>query len=226
MFSLKWKAKDFFLMFIAGLIIVISTAIAFKATDYEMVTVDEHNPKAQKVLNPIEGDFIIGDNLAPVEVVFYGDFTCHHCMRFMNEVFLKLRDDYIFKNKVKFIFRPVITLKRSLFGAKFLFCEKRTDFKNADILWKMFNNKWMLSEDYINALAKLVKKEGWCTIEYFTDCVNSEEVKDNLKKMYKKTIKPLNIHQTPHVFVNKMPTAANKSIFYLIDKEYKKLKNN
>ncbi len=78
----------------------------------------------------------------------------------------------------------------------------------------------------INALAKLVKKEGWCTIEYFTDCVNSEEVKDNLKKMYKKTIKPLNIHQTPHVFVNKMPTAANKSIFYLIDKEYKKLKNN
>ena len=129
--------------------------IVIYATDSKMVVVDEHNPKAQKVLEPIEGDFIIGDKNAPVEVVFYGDFTCHHCMRFMKDNFFKLRDEYIFTKKVKFIFRPVITLKRSLYGAKFLFCDKRNDDLNADILWKMFDKKWMMSDDYINSLANL-----------------------------------------------------------------------
>ena len=224
MLGLKWTLKDFFYMFLGGLFVVVFSTIVIYATDSKMVTVDEHNPKAQKVLEPIEGDFIIGDKNAPVEVVFYGDFTCHHCMRFMKDIFFKLRDEYIFTKKVKFIFRPVITLKRSLYGAKFLFCDKRNDDLNADILWKMFDKKWMMSDDYINSLANLVKKENWTNIEHFVECTNSKEIQDNLHKMYKRTVEPLNIHETPHVFVNKMPTMADKTIFKIIDKEYKRSK--
>ena len=224
MFGLKWTLKDFFHMFLGGLFVVIFSTIVIYATDSKMVTVDEHNPKAQKVLEPIEGDFIIGDKNAPVEVVFYGDFTCHHCMRFMKDNFFKLRDEYIFTKKVKFIFRPVITLKRSLYGSKFLFCDKRSDDLNAEILWKMFDKKWMMSDDYINSLANLIKKENWTTVEHFVDCTNSKDIQDNLHKMYKQTVEPLNIHETPHVFVNKMPTMADKTIFKIIDKEYKRSK--
>ena len=226
MFGLKWTLKDFFYMFLGGLFVVVFSTIVIYATDSKMVVVDEHNPKAQKVLEPIEGDFIIGDKNAPVEVVFYGDFTCHHCMRFMKDNFFKLRDEYIFTKKVKFIFRPVITLKRSLYGAKFLFCDKRNDDLNADILWKMFDKKWMMSDDYINSLANLIKKENWTTVEHFVDCTNSKDIQDNLHKMYKQTVEPLNIHETPHVFVNKMPTMADKTIFKIIDKEYKRLKKS
>ena len=226
MFGLKWTLKDFFYMFLGGLFVVIFSTIVIYATDSKMVTVDEHNPKAQKVLEPIEGDFIIGDKNAPVEVVFYGDFTCHHCMRFMKDNFFKLRDEYIFTKKVKFIFRPVITLKRSLYGSKFLFCDKRSDDLNAEILWKMFDKKWMMSDDYINSLANLIKKENWTTVEHFVDCTNSKDIQDNLHKMYKQTVEPLNIHETPHVFVNKMPTMADKTIFKIIDKEYKRLKKS
>ena len=224
MLGLKWTLKDFFYMFLGGLFVVVFSTIVIYATDSKMVVVDEHNPKAQKVLEPIEGDFIIGDKNALIEVVFYGDFTCHHCMRFMKDNFFKLRDEYIFTKKVKFIFRPVITLKRSLYGAKFLFCDKRNDDLNADILWKMFDKKWMMSDDYINSLANLVRKENWTNIEHFVECTNSKEIQDNLHKMYKQTVEPLNIHETPHVFVNKMPTMADKTIFKIIDKEYKRLK--
>ena len=226
MLGLKWTLKDFFYMFLGGLFVVVFSTIVIYATDSKMVTVDEHNPKAQKVLEPIEGDFIIGDKNAPVEVVFYGDFTCHHCMRFMKDNFFKLRDEYIFTKKVKFIFRPVITLKRSLYGSKFLFCDKRSDDLNAEILWKMFDKKWMMSDDYINSLANLIKKENWTTVEHFVDCTNSKDIQDNLHKMYKQTVEPLNIHETPHVFVNKMPTMADKTIFKIIDKEYKRLKKS
>ena len=226
MLGLKWKFKDFVYMFIGGLFVVVFTSIVYYATDTKMVRVDEHNPKAQKILNPIDGDFIIGDINAPVEVVFYGDFTCHHCMRFMKDIFFKLRDEYIFTGKVKFIFRPVITLKRSLFGSKFLFCDKRSDKKNAEILWKMFDKKWMMSDDYINSLARLVVKEKWTTTEHFVDCTNSKEIQKRLYNMYLNTVKPLNIHETPHVFVNRMPTMTDKTIFSLIDKEYKRITTN
>ena len=229
MLGLKWKLKDFLYMFLGGLFVVVFVAIVYYAMDDKMVVVDEHNPEAQKILNPVEGDFVIGDKNAPVDVVFYGDFTCHHCMRFMKDNFFKLRDEYIFTKKIRFIFRPVITLKRSLYGSKFLFCDKRTDDLNAEILWKMFDKKWMMSNDYINSLARLVDKEHWTTKEHFVACTNSKEIQKQLHDMYINTIKPLNIHETPHVFVNKLPTMADKTIFALIDKEYKyaiKNKNN
>ena len=216
-------------MFLGGVFVVVFVAIVYYAMDDKMVVVDEHNSEAQKILNPVEGDFVIGDKNAPVEVVFYGDFTCHHCMRFMKDNFFKLRDEYIFTKKIRFIFRPVITLKRSLYGSKFLFCDKRTDDLNAEILWKMFDKKWMMSNDYINSLARLVDKEHWTTKEHFVACTNSKEIQKQLHDMYVNTIKPLNIHETPHVFVNKLPTMADKTIFALIDKEYKyaiKNKNN
>ena len=98
MLGLKWTLKDFFYMFLGGLFVVVFSTIVIYATDSKMVTVDEHNPKAQKVLEPIEGDFIIGDKNAPVEVVFYGDFTCHHCMRFMKDIFFKLRVTFLKKS--------------------------------------------------------------------------------------------------------------------------------
>lgn len=220
MLGLKWKIRDFVYMLLASIFILIVFTTYFYASTSKMVIVDEHNPKAQSVLKPVDGDFIIGDKNAPVEVVFYGDFTCHHCMRFMKDTFLRLRDEYIFTGKIKFIFRPVITLKRSLFGAKFLFCENRLDDKNAEILFEMFEKKWMLSEDYVNSLSKLVEKNKWDTKSHFIECINSKEIKDNLHKLYQNTVKPLNIHETPHIFINKKPYSADISIFKMIDKEY------
>ena len=136
MFGLRWRIRDFVYMFFAGLFVIVFVAILNYSNDSKIVAIDETNKEAKKVLNSIKGDFIIGDREAPVEVVFYGDFTCHHCMRFMKDVFLKLNDEYISTKKVKFIFRPVISLKRSMYGSKFLFCDVRTDTENADILWK------------------------------------------------------------------------------------------
>lgn len=223
LFGLKWRVKDFFYMFLAGLFVVVFSAIVNHAMG-SGININKVNAVKQNILKPFEEDFVIGDKNAPIEIVFYGDFTCHHCMRFMDDVFLELNKKYISKKKVKFIFRPVISLKRSLYGSKFLFCDKRTDAKNADILSKMFNKKWMMSEDYINALAKLVKKENWSSVEHFVECVNSKKIQNILQKMYKTKIEPLDIHETPHVFINKTEITADKYIFKYIDRELKKYK--
>jgi len=224
MFGLRFTAKDFFYMFVAGLFFFIVLAISRYAISSSVVHVNDENPEAQKILNNIEEDFIIGSEKAPIQVVFYGDFTCHHCMRFVSDTFQRLRDEYIFTEKVQFVFRPIITLKRSLFGSKFLFCEKRDDVINSNIFFEMFEKKWMMSDDYLNALLKIVKNNKWDTPEHFQECMNSKKIKENLKNIYYKTIKPLNIHETPHVYVDRVETLPDKTIFAVIDKAYAKWK--
>ena len=192
------------------------------------IKIDKKDKVKTKTLDIITGDFKIGSDEAPVKLVFYGDFTCPHCIRFMTTNFEKIRDDYIFKNKLQFIFRPVITMKKSLYGAKFLFCDKRDDKVNADILFNMFKNKWMLHGDYLNALLRLVKKNEWAKPEDFQQCVSSILIEQTLRNLYEETVVPLNIHETPHVFVNKMPIDYENSnaMFYIIDKQYKASFNN
>lgn len=225
MFGVRFKIKDFIYMFLAGLFIISFVYILNLATSKKIVDRDGADyTEIKKMLDPVDGDFIIGEDRAPVEVVFYGDFACHHCMRFVKENFLRLRDDYILTGKVKFIFRPVITLKKSLYGSKFLFCDKRDDITNAKLFYNMFEKKWMMSSDYINALMKVIKDDNFATTEHFIECMNSKTIKDNLNRLYKNTVKLLDIHETPHVFVNKIETMADKSIFSVIDKEYKKYK--
>ena len=224
MFGMKFKIRDFVYMFLAGLFVMFVFGIVAYSTSSEKIVIDEHHKEAQKVLDPIDGDFTIGDKDALVQVVFYGDFSCHHCMRFIHENFEKLRDNYIFAGKVQFIFRPVITLKRSLYGSKFLFCDKRSDEDNADIFYGMFENKWMMKQDYLNGLLTLATKKNWTTTEHFQQCVSSKQMEKNLHKLYQETVEKLQIHSTPHVFINYKPTNADKSIFDYIDKEYNYLK--
>ena len=211
-------------MFLAGLFVVCVFGIVAYSTSSEKVVIDEHHKEAQAVLNPVEDDFKIGSDDALVKVVFYGDFACHHCMRFIHENFEKLRDNYIFAGKVQFVFRPVITLKKSLFGSKFLFCDKRSDDENAEIFYTMFENKWMMKQDYLNALLDLVKRKDWATAEHFQQCVSSKKIEKILYNFYKEKVEKLQIHSTPHLFINYKPSNADKSMFEYIDKEYNYLK--
>jgi len=42
-----------------------------------------------------------------VEVVYYGDFACPHCVSFERNSFDRLKDEYIATGDVKFVFRPL-----------------------------------------------------------------------------------------------------------------------
>ena len=218
----KIRLKDMIYMAIAGVFILIVVAVInYGMTD--KIVFDEKHPQAQQSLQPINGDFKIGNDNAPVQLVFYGDYACHHCMRFISKNFEKLRDKYIIPGKVLFIFRPVISLKRSLYGSKFLFCDKRADGENADIFFHIFENKWMMKDDYLNALMKLAVQRNWSTKEHFLNCINSKEIEKNLHHMYETTVKKLNIHETPHIFINQRPVTADESIFAMLDREYRLL---
>lgn len=54
---------------------------------------------------PELGDMAMGPDDAKVTVVEYASATCPHCAKFHNEVFDKLKAEYIDTNKIRFVFR-------------------------------------------------------------------------------------------------------------------------
>ena len=52
----------------------------------------EATPSSTVALVP---DMILGQSDAPVEVVEYASYTCPHCANFHDEVFARLKTDYI-----------------------------------------------------------------------------------------------------------------------------------
>ena len=48
---------------------------------------------------------VLGNENAPITLIEYASLTCGHCATFHNEVFPKIKSDYIDTGKLKFIYR-------------------------------------------------------------------------------------------------------------------------
>ncbi len=71
-------------------------------------TAGTQDPPAAEAARPQKvRDFSLGDGNAALEIVEYASFTCPHCRRFHEEVFPKLKAEYIDTGKVKFTLREV-----------------------------------------------------------------------------------------------------------------------
>ena len=61
-----------------------------------------------EIINEIDTSVIremtLGINDAPIKVVEYASFTCPHCQSFHDNVFKKLKTNYIDSNKISFNF--------------------------------------------------------------------------------------------------------------------------
>jgi len=62
-------------------------------------------------------DMVLGKADAPVKIVEYASFTCPHCANFHDEVFAKLKADYIDTGKVQFTYREVYFDRYGLLAA-------------------------------------------------------------------------------------------------------------
>ena len=173
-----------------------------------------------------DSDFTIGKNDAPVKMVFYGDFSCHHCIRFVHENFEKIKKYFIDTGKLLFVFRPVISTPATLMGAQYLFCEKRLSDMNALIFLNLFKNNWAFKKDYGNALLKMVQYEKWDSDEKFNSCISNKQLQDMLIDRNRHIIKDLKITLTPAVFINDNYAKANETIISTISRAIQDAERN
>lgn len=173
-----------------------------------------------------DSDFTIGKNDAPVKMVFYGDFSCHHCIRFVHENFEKIKKYFIDTGKLLFVFRPVISTPATLMGAQYLFCEKRLSDMNALIFLNLFKNNWAFKKDYGNALLKMVQYEKWDSDGKFNSCISNKQLQDMLIDRNRHIIKDLKITLTPAVFINDNYAKANETIISTISRAIQDAEKN
>lgn len=216
---MKISKKDYIILSI-GLVFILTVNYIVRSgmiKTEKAIKIDKNIEKQELAIE--KNDLVFGSNEAPITMFFYGDFSCHHCIRFIHENFAKLREKYISTGKVKFIFRPIISTRGTLSGIQYLFCEKRTSNINMEIFFQLFESKFVFKKDFINELFKIVNKNYWTNKDIFLKCLNSAELQQSIVERHKHYINDLEIQGTPVVVINNKSVKADRTIFKAINKE-------
>ena len=149
-------------------------------------------------------DFSIGVPDAKVQITEYASFTCPHCARFHEEVFGKLKADYIDTGKVRFTYREVYFDRYGLWAAMMARCggEMRY-FGITDILFST-QGEWAASDDPAAVVANLKKIGRTAGMDDATldACMKDGATAEALVAHFEKNFTADGVEGTPTFFIN------------------------
>ena len=143
-----------------------------------------------------------GSEKAKVTIITYESLTCGHCADFHNEIYPKIKKDFIDKGLVKIEFRH-FPLDLAAFNASKI-AQCKNDGK-PDILHFLFSNqkKWAKGatvDDMTKNLKKLLLEEN-IQVD-FEKCTNDKNIEDYVLNDRINGIKLFEINATPTIIIN------------------------
>ena len=148
---------------------------------------------------PEEGDMIEGQDTAKVTIVEYASASCPHCAAFYNDVYVKLKTDYIDTGKVRFVFREFPHNDQGMAAFMVARCSpKEKYFPLVDIFFKT-QEKWV--PDAFNQLKDIAKQTGMSEAD-FDACLKNEKVAKGIWDVRDKADKKYGVTGIPTIFVN------------------------
>lgn len=149
------------------------------------------------------GDMALGSKDAPVTIIEYASMTCPHCAAFTNEVFPKLKSEYIDTGKVRFIFREFPLDQVALAASALARCVAKDDaqkyFTVVDILFKQQND---LASDALGTINRVGKQAGFSE-QMIKDCVQGDPtIQKGILDVREQAYSKLKVNSTPSFFVN------------------------
>ena len=116
------------------------------------------------------GDMAVGDPDAPVTVIEFFSLTCPSCERFHNQVYNRLKPEYVDAGKVRFVARDFPLNAPAFQAAVLAHCAGRERyFTFIDVLFQTFYD-WASSHDYTEKLAQ-IGELGGVSRDRFADCL-------------------------------------------------------
>lgn len=133
----------------------------------------------------------IGSRKAPINIVYWVDFQCQFCLRFSENQFQKIKDNYIDSGKVSIVYKPVtsygIDSKRA---AHSLHCVNKTNANSTIDWYKELHKLYKNSEGTNSGWAKkqnLIENTDIKSINYddLKTCINEEDYSNKINKDFR-----------------------------------------
>ena len=154
-------------------------------------------------------ELFVGDKDAKVTIIDFASMSCPHCASFYSEAYDKIKEDYIDKGLVKFVYRDFPLNKSSLIAASIAICraseiveEDRAEGYH-EFVKKIYNsqNSWTFSSDPVGKLIDIAVLDGMDK-ESAISCAKDQKLHERILEARMLFAKNLNIESTPTFFIN------------------------
>lgn len=162
------------------------------------------NATAADVAKPVSlPDMALGPKDAAVTITEYASMTCPHCARFAEDVFPKIKTEYIDTNKIRYVFREFPLDIKAAAGAMLARCIAKDDagkyFAVIDTLFKS-QDTWTGSKT--TESLKLIGKQTGLTEGEVESCLKDQALLDKIAADQKYANEVLKVNSTPSFFIN------------------------
>ncbi len=179
---------------------------------------------ASDVAKPVSlPDMALGPANAPVTITEYASMTCPHCAAFNENVFPKIKSEYIDSGKVRYVFREFPLDIKAAAGSMLARCIAKDDagkyFAVIDMLFKQ-QNDWVV-KNTTETLTRIGKQAG-LSQQAVEDCLKDQALLDKIAADQKFANEVLKVNSTPSFFINGEMIRGETS-FAEFDKKIKSL---
>lgn len=148
-------------------------------------------------------DMALGPNDAAVTITEYASMTCPHCAAFNEQVFPKIKKEYIDTGKVRYIFREFPLDIKAAAGSMLSRCIANGDaskyFAVTDMLFRQ-QSDWVL-KNTTETLTRIGKQAG-LTQQQVEACLKDQALLDKIAADQKYASDVLKVDSTPTFFIN------------------------
>ena len=148
-------------------------------------------------------DMALGSANAPVTITEYASMTCPHCAAFNEQVFPKIKAEYIDTGKVRYIFREFPLDIKAAAGSMLSRCIANGDapkyFAVTDMLFRQ-QSDWV-TKNTTETLTRIGKQAG-LSQQQVEDCLKDQALLDKIAADQKYASEVLKVDSTPTFFIN------------------------
>ena len=148
-------------------------------------------------------DMALGPADAKVTITEYASMTCPHCAAFNEQVFPKIKAEYIDTGKVRYIFREFPLDIKAAAGSMLSRCIANGDpnkyFAVTDLLFKS-QSDWVM-KNTTESLTRIGKQAG-LSQQQVEDCLKDQALLDKIAADQKYASDVLKVDSTPTFFIN------------------------
>jgi protein-disulfide isomerase len=160
--------------------------------------------EASEVAKPVSlPDMALGPADAAVTITEFASMTCPHCAAFNENVFPKIKSEYIDSGKIRYVFREYPLDVKAAAGSMLGRCIAKGDsgkyFAVIDMLFKQ-QSDWVM-KNTTETLTRIGKQAG-LSQQAVEDCLKDQALFDKINADQKYANDVLKVNSTPTFFIN------------------------